>query len=224
MKDATTHPVDTELVDGYCDRLAASLDRLHTEARDRAEAAARRKALRQAKQGPGMRFNVGDYVLVPAYGNAANKSAFRPFKPMVGWQGPYEITRSINGSPEEFMVRLLGETKEHPVHWRKMRRLAGADLPMSVAVELSAKHDIQRFLVDHFIEWSINTDGEVDVLVQWQGHDDEELRTWEPLEQLVEDVPVLIEKYVREDGHHQLVAAHRQAVKTAKKKRRRKQQ
>ena len=51
-----------------------------------------------------------------AYGNAANKSAFRPFKPMVGWQGPYQITRSINGSPEEFMVRLLGETKEHPVH------------------------------------------------------------------------------------------------------------
>jgi hypothetical protein len=54
--------------------------------------------------------------LVPAYGNAANKSAFRPFKPMVGWQGPYQITRSINGSPEEFMVRLIGETKEHPVH------------------------------------------------------------------------------------------------------------
>ena len=91
---------------------------------------------------------------------------------------------------------------------------------MSTAVELSVKHDVQRFLVDHFVEWSINTDGEVDVLVQWQGH---ELRTWEPLEHLVEDVPVLIEKYVREDGHQQLVAAHRQAVKMAKKKRRRKQ-
>ena len=39
----------------------------------------------------------------------------------------------------------------------------------------------------------------------------------------MEDVPVLIEKYVREDGHQQLMAAHRQAVKMAKKKRRRKQ-
>ena len=47
-----------------------------------------------------------------------------------------------------------------------MRRLAGADLPMSTTVDLSAKHDVQRFLVDHFVEWSINTDGEVDVLVQ----------------------------------------------------------
>ena len=34
---------------------------------------------------------------------------------------------------------------------------------------------------------------------------------------------MLIEKHVREDGHHQLVAAHRQAVKMAKKKRRHKQ-
>ena len=36
----------------------------------------------------------------------------------------------------------------------------------ALAVELSAKHDVQRFLVDHFVEWSINTDDEVDVLVQ----------------------------------------------------------
>ena len=70
-----------------------------------------------------MRFNPGDYVLVPAFGNGANKAAFRPFKPMVGWQGPYEVTRAIAGSPTEFMVRLVGETREYPVHWRKMRRL-----------------------------------------------------------------------------------------------------
>mgnify|MGYP003341069060 CR=1 FL=1 len=93
---------------------------------------------------------------------------------------------------------------------------------MSTAVGLSDKHDIQRFLVDHFVEWSINTDGEVDVLVQWQGHEDDEgERTWEPLEQLVEDVPVLIKKYVDQDNHHQLVAAHKQCVREAERKRRR---
>ena len=197
-----------------------SLEVLHAEARDRADAQRRRHALRQAKKGPGMRFNVGDFVLVPAYGNAANKSAFRPFKPMVGWQGPYEVTRAIAGSPAEFMVRLVGETKEHPVHWKKMRRLAGPDLPVTKDVELSAKHDIQRFLVKRFVEWSINTDNEVDVLVEWQGHDEEEERTWEALEQLVEDVPVLVEKYVRSDGHQQLVAAHRACVQALKRKKR----
>ena len=44
------------------------------------------------------------------------------------------------------------------------------------------------------------------------------LWTWEALEQLVEDVPVLIAKYVRADGHQQLVSAHRKAVREAKKK------
>ena len=56
------------------------------------------------------------------------------------------------------------------------------------------------------------------MLVEWQGHDDEEERTWEPLEQLVEDVPVLVAKWVQANGHQQLVAAHRRAVRDAKKK------
>ena len=55
-------------------------------------------------------------------------------------------------------------------------------------------------------------------LVEWQGHDDEDERTWEALEQLVEDVPVLIAKYVRDDEHQQLVSAHRKAVREAKTK------
>ena len=37
----------------------------------------------------------------------------------------------------------------------------------------------------------------------WHAHDDEDELTWETLEKLVEDVPVLIVKYVQEDGHHQ---------------------
>ena len=58
-----------------------------------------------------MRFNPDDYVLVTAFGNGANKAAFRSFKSMVGWQGPYEVTRAIAGSPAEFMVRLINITK-----------------------------------------------------------------------------------------------------------------
>ena len=124
----------------------------------------------------------------------------------------------IGGNPTEYMVRLLGDAKEHPVHWQKMRRLAGPDLPISEEVRLGAQHDTQRFMVDHFKEWSINTDGEVDVLVHWQRHEDDDEDTWEPLEQLVHDVPALIAKYVKDDGHHQLVAAHRHCVRAEAKK------
>ena len=85
---------------------------------------------------------------------------------MTHWQGPYEIVGCTPGVPEEFTIRLLGETREKTVHWRKMRRLAGPDLPVTKDVELPAKHDIQRFMVREFVRWSINTDQEVDVLVE----------------------------------------------------------
>ena len=102
-----------------------------------------------------------------------------------------------------------------------MRRLAGPDLQMSEETKLSALHDVQRFVIDAFVEWSINTDNEVDVLVRWRGHDDEDEQTWEPLEQLVADVPKMIEAYVKADGHHQLVNAHRKCVQTLRQQQRR---
>ena len=86
MKDLVTGHIHIQVqkVEEFCADLMDSLEVLHAEARNRADAQRRQHALRQAKKGPGMRFNVGDLVLVPAYGNGANKSAFRPFKPMVG--------------------------------------------------------------------------------------------------------------------------------------------
>ena len=46
---------------------------MHDEARDAEEANRRRRALREADKGPGMRFNVGDYVMVSATKNQANR-------------------------------------------------------------------------------------------------------------------------------------------------------
>ena len=119
LKDVETTLIEADMVDGYCDRLSNSLNRLHMKVCDKTEAEARRKTLSQVKKGPGLRVNVDDYVLIPipSHGNDTNKAAFRPFKTMmVGWQGPYEITQSINDSPSEFMVRLQDQTKEYPVH------------------------------------------------------------------------------------------------------------
>ena len=87
---------------------------------------------------------------------------------------------------------------------------------MNDEVRLNALHDVQRFVVDRFVDWSINTDDEVDLRVRWKGHEDEAEDTWQPLEQLVEDVPVVVAKYVREVNHHQLTAVHRKCVQDAK--------
>ena len=44
---------------------------------------------------------------------------------------------------------------------------------------------------------------------------DESEWTWEALDQLVDDVPVLIAKYVLDEDHHQLTAVHRRCVQQA---------
>ena len=116
-------------------------------------------------------------------------------------------------SEVEYVVRLLGEDKEANVHWRRMRRLAGPGIAITKELVESAQHDKQKFLVESFEDWAVNTDGEVDLLVKWRGHDDDN-NTWEPLEQLVVDVPVLVATYVKENkGWPDLERAHRNAVR-----------
>ena len=69
-----------------------------------------------SEERPGLRFCEGNFVLIPSKDNSAHPN--KAFKVMTGWQGPYEVVRSVAGSPAEFMVRLLGDTKERPVHWK----------------------------------------------------------------------------------------------------------
>ena len=117
MKEAQRGDALTAVIEGHCTALIESLGRLHEAVRDQDEANRRRAALRAEKKGPGLRFNRGDFVMLPSHGNAANVQ--KHSKVMMGWQGPYEVVGSVNGSPAEFVVRLLGDTREKPVHWKK---------------------------------------------------------------------------------------------------------
>ena len=85
----------------------------------------------------------------------------------------------------------------------------------------SAQHDVQKFKVDEFLNWAVNADGEVDILVKWRGHDDTN-NTWEPLPQLVSDVPALVTKYVKDNaGWPDLDREYKKAVRMMKKKKKR---
>ena len=53
--------------------------------------------------------------------------------------------------------------RESNVHWRKMRRLADPGLAVTKELVESAQHDVQKFKVDKFLDWAVNTDGEVDI-------------------------------------------------------------
>ena len=62
----------------------------------------------------------------------------------------------------------------------------------------STQNDVQRFKVQKFFDWSVNTDGEVDILVQWRGHDGIN-NIWDPIQQLVYDVSTMVIKYIKDN-------------------------
>ena len=206
MKDAKTLVARTDRIKKHCARLERSLARLHEAVRNETEARLRRKALREARRPPGMNFRVGDYVMVTTGGNQASKK--RTHKLSTKWQGPYEV---LAGSPPEYRIRLLGDDAEYDVHWRKMVRLAGPDYEPTEEVIASALHDRQRFVVQSFDDWLVDDDGEVELLVRWRHHSEEE-RTWEPLLQLVEDVAVKVRQYVEVQDDATLTQAHDDVV------------
>ena len=92
-----------------------------------------------------------------------------------------------------------------------MIRIAGPGLFVSQAVQNSALHDLQRFLVQSIDQWRVKDDGTVELLIRWQGHDESE-RTWEPLAQVHEDVEVITQKYVVDTAHPTLTAALDQVI------------
>ena len=193
LKDATNVDVTVQRVEDICRDLADRVEQLHTEAKHQAVADARKRALRDAKKnGRGaIRFCEGDLVMMAAQGNAANIT--KKGKPVVNWQGPYEVVRPVSTS--EFDVRLLGDPidKVKPVHWTMMKRFAGPDFHRTPDLVTSAQHDRHKFYVDGFADWKQLDDGEVELLVDWRGG----AQTWEPVSQLHEDVPEKVMAYLR---------------------------
>ena len=75
------------------------------------------------------------------------------------------MTGTADG-PSNFFVRLVGTADVKDVHWQKMIRIGGSDLFVSQAVQNSALHDLQRFLVEPIDDRRVEADGTVKVLIK----------------------------------------------------------
>ena len=107
MKLVTEMRLPAERADEYVADLAESLARMHERVRDQAEHDRRIQALREAGRDHPMRFSPGDYVMLSAEDNQANRQ--RHSKAMVKYQGPYEVLGLVDGAPSKIRVRLVGD-------------------------------------------------------------------------------------------------------------------
>ena len=115
------------------------------------------------------------------------------------------------------MVKLVGQDSTANAHWRRCRHIAGPDITVTQAVQNSALHDLQRFIVDEIDDWGFNEDGSAMLHVQWRGFDETEA-TWEPLQQLHEDVTEKVVAYVTATAAPALTAALKKCKPKRKKK------
>ena len=59
----------------------------------------------------------------------------------------------------------------------------------------TAVNDCQKFEVQQFMDWREDDDGNIELKVRWEGFEPRD-DTWQGIDGLFEDVPVLVRKYL----------------------------
>ena len=177
----------------------AALADLHKKAEDgRARNhAANRKAADKNGVARHAGFDVGDYVLV---------ARVKPNKLEVRWAGPMRVTAILNDW--SFEVEDLVHGRRTVRHGTMMRKYADQHLCVTTALRTQLAHDDAAwFQVEQILEWRRLPRKAVEAKVRWVSFG-AEADSWEPLEQLAKDVPVLtrefLEKHVKDDKGKQL--------------------
>ncbi|KAE9040706.1 hypothetical protein PR003_g4252 [Phytophthora rubi] len=158
---------------------------------------------RKSRGAQEVNFSVGDYVLRSRVDERCHN------KLLVTWIGPYVVT---SANAHSFRVRHLVTGKEQDVHASRLNFYADSDL--EVTEELLAHVAAQGIvlkgenLVDH--RWNKESE-RFELLVSWCGLESIE-DSWEPLQSLAQDIPVLIKAYVDAAKNSELSTAFQALV------------
>ena len=93
-----------------------------------------------------------------------------------------------------FVISLMEKT----VHAQRMKLYADASLLLTEDIKNSAAYDASSF-VDSIVGHRETDTGTIEFEVQWSGFESNE-NTWEPIKQLHEDVPFVVEQYLTSVG------------------------
>jgi hypothetical protein len=134
-------------------------------------------------------FDLGDFVLVATVN--------RKDKLEAKWKGPFRITKVVNELVYEVQNLLTNEKKE--VHSVRLSHFLDSDIDSNVKEYIQFHND--NYEIEEILDKRINQ-GVEEVLVKWKGFEPEE-STWEPLEIIKEDVPHLVEIFLRSSSEGQ---------------------
>ena len=157
------------------------------------------RSRRYRKQGVLPLINIGDIVLVA--------ETIKDNKLQMTWTGPHEVIDTV--SPFVYIVRpklrVPMTRKLKTVHIVRIRRFSAGALATDAdraAIEKAALKDYPDNVVDKFISHSFGPGPAKPLLirVRWLGFDSAH-DTHEPASNLVQDVPDMVEEYLREHKH-----------------------
>jgi hypothetical protein len=169
------------------------------------EVAVRSDRLRQQARGRKNRraqveftgFAVGDFVLV---GSVVQ----RPTKLALHWRGPYQVTKVVTDHVMETQQLLPPfEISTHHACRLKMYHEGGREVTEDLEAQIAFGDG--GFHVER-LEEARCVSGQHQVLVKWLGLQDEE-SSWEPAENLLEDIPVVFRKWIEANKEDAAVAA-----------------
>ena len=172
--------------------LQASFDRMHKEVAKEKDKA-RLKAIESHNAKTGLinpNFSVGDFVLVRRGEKSGNKLTFR-------WRGPRRVVRAIH--PVLYEVEDLVSGKAEQVHASRLLLYKESTRGKEASLKLRgyAEHTEANYeTIEEFLELGEDPSG-VYVRIRWAGLPDERDSTWQEVGELSEDVPEMLEVFLK---------------------------
>ena len=165
--------------------LRESLDHLHQKVK---ETSSRRGNYVMIRQRPN--FDVGDYVMFATRRNIQGSS--RKSKPR--WTGPYRVISCESDC--DFIIEHLVTNGKFHAHASRLKYYCDSDLEITADLKYQITHDEMRYKVEKILGHQINSDGMIQLKIQWPGFDPEDA-SLEPFNILYEDAPELVPNYVQ---------------------------
>ena len=133
-------------------------------------------------------FMPGDYVLVAVLSRNKTKVHAR-------WQGPRRIISSKNGFV--YKVRHMTTGVEEDVHFTRLKLYSERDLGHTQRLEdFVQRTDETWFVIQDILDHRYQA-GVYSLKIRWEGFS-AQFDSWEPMETIGKDAPIMVEEYVRD--------------------------